>query len=283
MYLFYLILVAFSNHASAQLNVIYPNVNGIGEHTFGYAVLQLALENSGRNFTLKVSNVDVNNARIRIMLQQNKISISDFGTSPEYEQDLLPIYFPIDMGLNGWRIFLIHRDAQFQFENIGTIEDLRKKSLGQGLGWSDIEVLENAGLNVEQAPNLTNLFKMTENKRFDCFPLGANEVHSLLDRYQKFSPNVIVEPKVLLIYPFGRLFFVDKENQELHDAVFTGLVRSFENGSFWKLFKSHESNKATFTSANLKGRQQIFIDNPRLTQAFKKIPKKYFFSLDMLD
>lgn len=279
---FIVAFIVFSNNSFAKLKVVYPNVNEAGEELFGYAVLKLALENSGKDFELNVSKVRVNNDRIRVMIKQKKISISDFGTSPEYEQELLPIYFPIDMGLNGWRIFLIHNDRQSKFSKIKTIEDLRKNIAGQEVSWSDVEILEEAGLKVQKASHITSLFRMTEGKRFDYFPLGVNEVHSLLERYRKYSPNVIVEQKILLIYPFGRLFFVNKDNQELHDAVKTGLVKSFENGSFWKLFKSHKSNAAIFTKSHLKKRIQILIDNPNITEEFKKIPKKYFFRLDML-
>ncbi len=61
------------------------------------------------------------------------------------------------------------------------------------------------------------------------------------------------------------------------------LVISFENGSFWKLYKSHNSNAALFKKSNLRSRRIIHIDNPYMTKEFTEIPKKYFFQLDMLD
>lgn len=283
--LFCLILMAtvFSNNVMAQMKVIYPNVNKQGENMFGYSALKLALENSGKNFELHITEAGVNDARIRRMLRSKEISIADFGTSAEFEQEFYPIYFPIDLGLNGWRIFLIHKESRSQFEKINSIERLRTKKSGQGIGWADVEILENAGLEVVKSSHIENLIRMVEGKRFDFFPLGANEAHSLLDAYSEENPNVIVEPTLLLIYPFGRLFFVHKENKELHDTVQTGLIKSFENGSFWELFQSHPSNQALFEKANLKYRNQILIDNPHMTEEFKKIPQKYFFTLRMLD
>jgi len=250
---------------------------------FGYSALKLALENSGKDFELHITEAGVNDARIRRMLRSKEISIADFGTSAEFEQEFYPIYFPIDLGLNGWRIFLIHKESRSQFEKINSIERLRTKKSGQGIGWADVEILENAGLEVVKSSHIENLIRMVEGKRFDFFPLGANEAHSLLDAYSEENPNVIVEPTLLLIYPFGRLFFVHKENKELHDTVQTGLIKSFENGSFWELFQSHPSNQALFEKANLKYRNQILIDNPHMTEEFKKIPQKYFFTLRMLD
>jgi len=280
-----LVLLGFSfiSNAFATLNVVYPNVNDVGKDLFAYSVLKLALENSGEAFNLKIRIVDANDARIRRMIQLKTISISDFGTSPQFEKEFLPVYFPIDLGLNGWRILLIHKDKQLEFLEIKTLDDLKKMIAGQGLAWTDVKILENAGLRVVQAPHITNLFRMIEKKRFDYLPLGANEAHSLLEKNLKYCQNVRVEQKLLLIYPFARFFFVHKDNKALHDAVYKGLVRSFENGSFLKLFRSHHSNSAIFNKANLKSRKQILIQNPHLSKAFKKIPKKYFFDLNMLD
>ena len=283
--LFCIILMAtvFSTDVMAQLKVIYPNVNRQGKDLFGYSALKLALENSGKDFDLRVTQAGVNDTRIRRMLRSKTISIADFGTSAEFEQEFCPIYFPIDLGLNGWRIFLIHKENRSLFAQINTVEGLRTKTAGQGIGWADVEILENAGLKVVTSSHIENLIGMVEAKHFDYFPLGANEAHSLLDTYSQQGPNVVVEPTLLLIYPFGRLFFVHKDNKELHDTVQIGLIKSFENGSFWELFQSHPSNHALFVKANLKNRNQILIDNPHMTKAFKKIPQKYFSNLSMLD
>ncbi len=276
------LLTIFASSAFAQLKVIYPNVNGVGEKLFGYAALRLALEHSGQEFTLEMSKSVVNDARIRQMLEQGQISISDFGTSQEFEQELLPIYFPIDLGISGWRIFLIHQDNQLLFSKIKTINDLRIMIAGQGTGWSDVQILEVAGLEVRTPAHISHLFAMTNAKRFDYFPLGANEAHSLLEMFKSKGPNVIIEKNILLVYPFGRLFFVNKSNTELRDAVELGLQRAFENGKFLKLFKSHESNKAIFSMDNLSSRIKITIDNPNISMAFKAIPKKYFLDLEMI-
>ena len=121
--LFCLILMAtvFSTNVMAQMKVIYPNVNKQGENMFGYSALKLALENSGKDFELHITEAGVNDARIRRMLRSKEISIADFGTSAEFEQEFYPIYFPIDLGLNGWRIFLIHKESRSQFEKINSI------------------------------------------------------------------------------------------------------------------------------------------------------------------
>lgn len=271
--------------AHAKLTVIYPNVNEVGVESFGYAALKLALDKSGVEYELKIDTAINNNARIRTQILDGVLSISDFGIGPEfeYESGLRPIYFPIDMGLNGWRVLLIHKDKQPEFTDIKTLEELKSKSLGQGIGWSDNLLWKENGFELYEAASLENLFKMTEHKRFDFFPLGVNEAGQLLESNQKFCPNVVMEKHLLVIYPWARFFYVDKENTELHDAVQTGLEKAFEDGSFLKLFKEHKSNESLFGDINLKSRTQLFMDTPILTEEFKAIPKKYFFNMDMLD
>ncbi len=97
----FVLALIVSDPVMAGRKVIYPNVNGAGKSSFGYSVLKLALENSGQEAELEVLDSVVNNDRIRCMIKSGRISISDFGTSIEYERDLRPIHFPIDMGLNG--------------------------------------------------------------------------------------------------------------------------------------------------------------------------------------
>ena len=277
--------VLFSVGTMGRIMVVYPNVNGDGVNLFGYAALKLALDNSGVDFDLTVSNYHVSPLRIRKLIKDNKVSIADFGTSKEFENEFLPIYIPIDLGFSGWRIFVINSKNQSIFNQIKTMENLREKVAGQGRGWSDISILNNAGLKVVEAPNIINIFKMLDSNRFDYFPLGANEAHYLLETYKnkKLDSNLTIENNIVLIYPFGRLFFVNKNNRELYDAVRTGLAKSFENGSFLELFRHHKSNKALFTKANLTNRVRIVIGNNNMTEAFKSIPKKYLFNLKMLD
>jgi len=271
-------------NTSEKIKVIYPNVNSGGKNLFGYAVLKLALENSGHEFELLITTSDPNNARVRELIKDKVISISDFGTSAQFEKELLPIYFPINLGLSGWRVFVIKKYNQIKFNSVSSLGNLSLYTAGQGIGWSDVRILKNANLGVLQAPDIVNLFKMLERQRFDYFPLGANEAHFLLESFKnKNASDLIIEKNLLLIYPFARFFFVHKDNVVLHDIVKKGLEKSFENGSFWELFKSHKSNEALFTKANLKNRKQIFIKNPNMSEEFKKIPKKYFFNLEMLD
>lgn len=273
--LFFLLLSA--TPLFPQIRVVYPNINGIGKDSFGYAVLKLALDKSGVDYDLSFDNDPMTNERIREQIKNGKISVADFGTSPLYEMTLQAIYYPIDLGLNGWRLMAIRKDRQDDFRNIGNIEDLTRLTAGQGQGWSDTEILRKAGLQVVEAPHIDNLFRMLNAGRFDYFPLGANEILSLLTTYRSQCPDVIVEKSLVLVYPFGRLFFVRRDNIPLANALNKGMKKAMEDGSFLRLFRERSSARDLEALSGLNKRTKITIDNPFMTKAFRNIPRKYFY------
>jgi hypothetical protein len=263
----------------APIKVTYPNLNGGGKEQLGYQVLELALRSSGVPFELQLLNRPVSVLAAQEFLKSGRISIWDSGTSRELEEAYLPIYFPIDRGLNGWRLLVVKGSRAEEFTHIQNLDDLRRKSAGQGSGSADIEILEHSGIRVVTGSTWPLLFPMLENGRFDMLPLGVNEVYGFLDRYQASAPSAVVDTNVLLVYPFARLFFVRRGDVRLHDIVERGLAKAFEDGSFQALFDSQPAQVKALALARLADRRVIRIDNPLMTQSFSAIPKKYFFEL----
>lgn len=259
------------------LRVKYPNVDGLEAHAYGYRVLNLALRKSGVDYELSLHPLNVNQERARIMIDNGEISVADFGTSAEFERRYLPVYFPIDRGLNGYRLLVVHKDNADEYGRMRSITQLWGKTAGQGVRWSDIAILERAGIKVASA-SIDGLFRLLERKRIDFVPLGANEVHYLLDKYSDAAPHAVVDSNLLIIYPFGRLFFVQKGNERLRDAIHKGLEAAFEDGSFQALLSEY-----FFPSTDLSAlarRTILHLENPSLTAEFRKIPHKYFYHLE---
>jgi hypothetical protein len=183
--------------------------------------------------------------------------------------------FPIDRGISGYRLFIINRALAPEFAAIKDLDNLRLKSAGQGPGWADIRILENAGIKVQVAP-FGALFAMADNRRFDFYPLGLEEVYGMMDKYRDRAPRSMVEETLVLHYPFARLFFVKRDNAELHDALLAGLQASFADGSFQRLVENDPAHKAARQRANIGKRTLIEVDNPDLSPQFRAIPAKYF-------
>ncbi|MDN3612709.1 hypothetical protein QWZ16_24360 [Vibrio ostreicida] len=56
------------------------------------------------------------------------------------------------------------------------------------------------------APRIETLIQMIGGKRFDLFPLGANEVYQFLETYRGNQPDIVVDDSIVLIYPYGVSF-----------------------------------------------------------------------------
>jgi ABC-type amino acid transport substrate-binding protein len=263
--------------AEPVLQVRYPNLDSLEAKAYGYRVLNLALQKSGVDFELSLHPLSVNQERARILLEQGEVDVVDFGTSPEFEQRFLPVYFPIDRGLNGYRLLVVHKDNAGEYARMRSITQLWGKTAGQGVRWSDIAILDRAGIKVATA-SIDGLFRLLERKRIDFVPLGANEVHLLLDKYHDAAPHAVVDSNLLIIYPFGRLFFVQKGNERLREAIFKGLEAAFDDGSFQALLGEYYFSSSDL--AALSQRTILRLENPSLTPEFRRIPHKYFYHLE---
>lgn len=279
----FILIVLFQSNIHSQIKVIYPNINGFGKTTFSYAALDLALKKSEEEYEIQLLDYITSDSSVRQMLKQGKIDVGDFGTSQKFENEFMAIYLPIDFGLNGWRLFIIHRDNTETFSKIKVLEDLQIFSAGQGEDWADVKILEYANISVIETPQMESLFAMIEKKRFDFLPLGAHSVFWHLEKAEKTYPSLTVDKNIVLIYPFARFFFVNKKNKKLHDIIRKGLEIAFEDGSLFELFRTHKNTQNLFLKADLKNRIQIDIENPLMSEEFKKIPKEYFFDLSYLD
>lgn len=242
--------------AGSELQVVYPQIEERPTDSYGYKVLELALAKSGRHYRLSISKELMSQERARASLEDGRISVFDTGTSAQAEQRLRAVYFPIDRGFSGYRLFIINRALAPEFAAIKDLDGLRLKVAGQGPGWADTRILEHAGIKVQVAP-FAALFVMADNRRFDFYPLGLDEVYGLLSRYRERAPHSVVEETLVLHYPFARLFFVNKDNRELHDALLAGLQAAFADGSFQRLLESDPAYQAARKRANIARRTEI--------------------------
>lgn len=258
------------------LQVIYPRIEERPQDDYGYQVLELALAKSGVAYSLRFTMQKMNQERARQELELGTVSVVDQGPSAEFESRFDAVYFPINRGLSGYRLFIINQDSAPAFQKIRTLADLQRMIAGQGPGWSDTAILEASGIRVVSA-EFESLFRMVDARRFDFFPLGVEEVYGFLERYRLLAPHSIVEESVALYYPFSRLFFVRKGNAELRDTILLGLKRAFSDGSFQRLLESNPQFKHALDRAMLKKRTLIKIDNPSLTERFREIPSEYFY------
>jgi hypothetical protein len=240
-------------------------------------LLKFVLNKSGVPYTFTFADVGVmSQAREIALLKDNdRINIGWFGTSADLERDLVPIRFPIWRGLLGHRVFIINKDKQALFDQVNTLEDLKHFTGEQGLGWSDVAILNNAGLHQNESPYDT-IFAKINAGRSDYFARGVTEAFREVETIGKNFPNLVVERHVLLVYPFAAFFFTNNQNPELAKAIEDGFRKAYADGSFLKFFYAHPTIKTVLAKANFTKRVRIDIPNPLLTPETLAIPQQFW-------
>ncbi|MBI3144741.1 MAG: transporter substrate-binding domain-containing protein [Pseudogulbenkiania sp.] len=247
--------------------VIYPHFEEFNETRFPpyIELLRQALDRTTAKYgpyKLKPSKLPMNASRSIRELQSGTIDVLWTSTTEERERVLLPVRIPIEKGLLSYRVALISLDRQPAIDRVQTLADLRKLTIGQGIGWGDIDVYRYNGIKVTEA-NYSSLFVMVSSGRFDLFPRGVGEVFDEYDTYSGSNPELAIEKNLALYYPWPYYFFFNrKTGQHLAKRVEDGLRMMIRDGSFDAWFQKHYA--AAIRRANLVRRRIIRLENPLL-------------------
>lgn len=197
------------------------------------------------------------------LLAGDALHLAVFAPSPERESALLPVYFPLNGGLLGYRVCLIAEGQQSKFDAIATAEDWRKAELifGQGAHWPDVAILRSNNLQVVTNPKYELLFDMARSHRFDCFARSIEEVE-----YDKASVNaqgLMIEQQVLFYYPQASFFFVSPRYPQLAERLQKGLEQAAKNRVIQQHFETYFGT--IVQQIRCQNRRLIRLDNPLLS------------------
>lgn len=184
------------------------------------------------------------------------------------------ISFPIDLGIVGYRIGFISETNIDKIKSINSIEEFKKFSILQGLGWLDTKILRHHGFNVITGSSYEGLFKMVTKNRGDIFTRGANELYNEWNTY-KYLNKLSYDKSIALYYPLPRFFFTSKKNKKAIKRIKEGLIMAYNDGSLKKLWKQYYWDSIVF--AKLNERKIFKITNPFL-DGIDKSYEKYIFT-----
>jgi len=259
--LFALLLASVA--VAQPLRVIYPQSESRldGRTIFPIAVLQLALEHSGREYSMQPSAAKMQQSRsLRLLAQGDRLDVLWTVTTPEREKLLRPIRIPIDRGLLGWRILLIHHGDALRFAAVDSVAALARLLGGQGHDWPDLGILHANGLRVATSPTYDGLFAMLARQHIDYLPRGISEIDRELERHT--NEPIEIERTLLLHYPLPLYFFVNQRNYALAEAIENGLEHCIADGSLQAMIG--ERFGPLLTNLDLQSRRVLELRNPDL-------------------
>lgn len=277
--------VSFFAYASAINDphiVILPRPQSEKDWRYEYRkqLLQLILDKTASEYKQK----DVANYSKEIMSQERAIveiragsqDVTVIGTpsSPTREESLYPIRIPIEKGISGYRILLINKSLKQVFENISTLNDLKKYSACFKKEWVDSQILTGNGITLEDTNAYESLFKKLDADHCSWFPRGINEIFTEYEQRKNELKNIVVENKIALYYKFPVYFFVSKSNTLLANRIENGFKIILADGSFNELFLKFHGD--FIKNADLKNRRIIQLENPLLPKDTPLDKKEYW-------
>ncbi|CAE6730905.1 hypothetical protein [Paraburkholderia haematera] len=273
--------VALGSRAAraAPFDIVYPRIRPGGDvhAAFALAVLDLAMKTANTSYTARQAEIVMERGRALAELANGSNTINLHWTSMEAkaERGLNVVRIPIHRGLIGYRVFVIRKDRQKDFDRIERLSDLKAFTCGQGLGWIDTDILTQAGLNV-QTSTYETMFEMTQNGRVDYFPRGVIEAFAELEARQHREPDLVVEKRLMLKYRSDFIFYIATGHEALADTIEQGLVQAYREGAYMRLFNSHPYIQDALVRTKPALRKTFQLDNPYLSEADRRIPDEYW-------
>lgn len=222
-------------------------------------LLRLALDRAGGTREVVPARVDLSQSRSLLNLERGReLDVAWTFSTQERERRLLPVRIPIDRGLLGWRLLLVHSTSPVAagVDAAG----LRALRLAQGHDWPDLQILRHNGLRAASATCYEGLFEMLRLDRIDAFPRSVSEVYAELETAKARDLSIL--PGWALHYPAPAYFFVNPERPGLAAEIEFGLRSALSDGSFDELFLRHFGS--ALARADLAKREVLELVNPDL-------------------
>lgn len=255
-------MVPFATAKDEVSIITMPAVSDIDHYSI--RMMTLALERSSTAYKIVDDPDSSQRTQGRYIedLRNGRIDVMWAASDAALEEQVVPVRIPLLKGLLGHRIFLIHKNDQYKFDRVNTLEDLKKLKLGQGRRWADTAILESNGLTVIKTEKYEGLLYMLDGGRFDAFPRGVQEPWGEVNKIPKLE--LAVEKRLMLVYKMPFYLFVSPKNPTLARDLENGLNAMVADGTFDHEFLNDPSIKKVIELADLKNRKIFYLDNPAM-------------------
>lgn len=205
-----------------------------------------------------VASSDMEQGRAFAELLKGNIDIFIGAPTLQREAQATLIPIPIDRGLLGFRLCLVHKDNEI-FNNINSVNDMVKQNITLGVGshWPDKNVYQANGIKTVSSPVHNALFTMLHKRRFDCLSRSVNEIQADLNNHKQL--NIAIEKRLVLVYPLADFIFVNKNNKLLYQSLQEGLHLAISNKVFFHTFDKYYAND--LKSFGVFDRKLLYLNN----------------------
>jgi hypothetical protein len=266
------------------LRAVVPRSAGSSTELLTFRILRLSLEKSGERFALgygegitdqEAGIQHIAAATVPSKANPNGTTVGIFGIGPEINRRLRPVAIPLVGGLLGLRGLWVNANRLDRFRSVDDLEDLRTAVAVQGIGWSDVEILEQAGIRTYTIDPLY-ILELLDQDRVDFYPRGISELEQDAALIRRQSRQVGLDRHLILAYPFAIMFYVHPSNERLHRALEKGLRRAHADGSLRRLIDGGVFTPWLRRNLALENRTVITLRNPDQEELMQEVDPSYW-------
>jgi hypothetical protein len=233
---------------------------------YTYNILNKALS-IGRNkfgpYKIETAGFSIpNHQTLKELTKGEFINVAMALSTEEWEENSIPIRIPLRRGIFSYRLLAINKSNSEVFNNINTLEQLKKLTIGLRKSWRTRDTFVTLGFTISDAYSYDSIFAMLDKNRFDYIPRGIHEIYDEIEIRKDSFPNLAVEPRLALYIPSPFYMFVSKTTPKIAQRLQWGLEELVKKGILQKTFEQYYGK--SIKKADLKNRTIINVGNPVL-------------------
>lgn len=271
-----------SANSSTAIHVAAPQSRLEASTSYYSDLLQLVLNKTAAEYGpahLVFEPMPESGSLWKLMLNKKRIDVHWLTPLAEIEQQLRLIPVSILYGGLGLRGMIIQSSLLPEFEQLKSVEDLRRFTACQGEKWPDVQVLQYAGLKVHTVQKFDSIPDMLRKGRCDYFPRSVIEGDAELATWPQQGQGFVFFTSLLLHYPLPVHFYVNPENTPLAERLEQGLKAMSESGELLRFMQQHEVTRHVFEPQRYRHSVLLKLHNPVLPAAHQHNKSTFWLEL----
>lgn len=211
-------------------------------NAFAREAVQLALQRTVAShgpFVLRQSQPMTKLRALRVASQQ-QLPHFLLMSGPEAARaaGLVPVPFPLLMGVNRYRVCFVSTPVQAQVRDAAGLAELARLRHVQGRGWADVGILRANGFQVTEVNNYAGMFQMLALGRADLFCRSVLEVGPEV-RNHAGQRGLALDDSFMLQYELPQYLYTHPSHGALVARLSQGLRLAYADGQLQALMQRH--------------------------------------------
>lgn len=178
----------------------------------------------------------------RALLEASARTVPNFlvVTGPDVGRaaGLVPVRFPIHLGVNRYRVCFVHAPSQATVRAADSLAAVARLRHVQGRDWADVAVMRANGFSVVEVATYEALFELVAVGRADLFCRSVLEVGHEIQAHAGL-PGLALDDSLLLSYDLPQYLYTHADNRTAIERVERGLRLAFADGSLQALLRRY--------------------------------------------